>query len=662
MNRITITPNLLKNGLLSFVMAFIAFIGIGQATNETFSSTGSHTWIVPNGVSSVTFSVWGAGGGGGGTLSQVSPLSNPRAGGGGGGAYSQVQYTVVPGDVFTFNVGAGGSGGVGAADGLAGQLSSVEYLGTIVASAEGGQGGAHRTSAGVNGTATGLGGASGVGMLYSGGNGGLANSDTNGAGGGGAAGSTENGYAGSATAGGSGGQLGGGNGASPTNAGDMNGNNGSAPGGGGGGSSRTVLAGTSTGGNGGNGRIIVSFCKIPDMPVINHIVTDLCEGVVDNFSVVMDTTADSYEWILPNGWNGASTTNEIGIMAGSASGNIIVKAINQCGASDSLVVAINTTALPAQPSIISGNATICENDIITYSVVHDPLIDTYHWVLPTDWVGVSDSNSILAHSNHNGGTISVHTENVCGTSPIRVMNVTVGTVPATPSAIAGDVVLCEGTSSTYSVASISNASSYNWTIPADWSGNGTTNSMGATAGATSGIISVTASNECGTSNAQTLEVTVNAISNGVTVDGLTITATQNGAIYQWLDCVTGAPIASATQQSFTATVNGEYSVLIITPENCTVVSDCIAISTVSVDSEVMDMLSIYPNPANEYVTVANAAAGSAIRLMDMTGKVLSTKIASTVTNIDLTDVKAGVYFISVEGKKGSKTQKIVVRK
>lgn len=662
MNKITIMISLLKNQILSFVMVFLAFVSIGQESLETFSTTGSHVWVVPNGVTSVTFGVWGAGGGGGGTLSQVSPLSNPRAGGGGGGAFSQVVVPVTPGDEFTFHVGAGGIGGSGENDGTAGEFSTIEFGGTIIASAAGGEGGAFRSSTGTVGTATGLGGATGVGFMYAGGNGGAASTANNGAGGGGAAGSTENGHNGSATSGGLGGQLGGGNGASQTSATDENGHNGATPGGGGGGSIRALIAGSSTGGNGGDGTIVISYCKIPDMPVSHHILTELCEGVVDNFSVVLDTTATNYEWTLPTGWNGTSITDEIGIMAGSASGDIVVTASNVCGVSEPLIVAVNTTALPGQPSAISGATAICENDIITYAVAHDPLIETYHWVLPTDWTGVSDSNSIIAHATTEGGTITVQGENSCGISPVRVINITVGAAPATPSAITGVNVICEGTTATYNVSSNANVTSYTWTLPTDWTGSSTTNSISTTASGHSGAITVIANNACGSSDAQTLEVTVNAISNEVTVDELTITANQEGAIYQWLDCVSGEPIANATQQSFTATANGEYSVLIISPENCTTVSECISIATVGVDAESMDMLAIYPNPANEFVTVANAAAGSTIRLMDMTGKVLNTKTASTVTNIDLTDVKAGVYFISVEGKKGSKTQKIVVRK
>ena len=64
----------------------------------------------------------------------------------------------------------------------------------------------------------------------------------------------------------------------------------------------------------------------------------------------------------------------------------------------------------------------------------------------------------------------------------------------------------------------------------------------------------------------------------------------------------------------------------------------------------------------EKVTISNIPAESTVRLLDMTGKVLFSTAANSTLSMDLTDIKAGVYLLSIEGKKGSKTQKLVVRK
>ncbi len=76
--------------------------------------------------------------------------------------------------------------------------------------------------------------------------------------------------------------------------------------------------------------------------------------------------------------------------------------------------------------------------------------------------------------------------------------------------ISGATALCSGTSATvYSVSPVVGALSYAWTKPGGWTGTSTTNTISATPGS-SGVFSVTASNSCGPSLAQTLSVTVNA--------------------------------------------------------------------------------------------------------------------------------------------------------
>lgn len=79
-----------------------------------------------------------------------------------------------------------------------------------------------------------------------------------------------------------------------------------------------------------------------------------------------------------------------------------------------------------------------------------------------------------------------------------------------PGAITGNATVCEGTANTYSIPAVSGATSYTWTLPSGgWSFTGSSNSINTTAGSTSGTISVTANNGCGSSPAQTLAVTVN---------------------------------------------------------------------------------------------------------------------------------------------------------
>ncbi|NOQ75828.1 MAG: T9SS type A sorting domain-containing protein [Crocinitomix sp.] len=63
----------------------------------------------------------------------------------------------------------------------------------------------------------------------------------------------------------------------------------------------------------------------------------------------------------------------------------------------------------------------------------------------------------------------------------------------------------------------------------------------------------------------------------VVKDELTLTALEEGAIYQWLDCDDGfAPIDGATDQTFTAETPGNYAVL-ITVDECVEISACVCV-------------------------------------------------------------------------------------
>jgi len=116
-------------------------------TSQMFLSTG--TFTAPTGVTKVMVTVCGGGGGGGGTT------NNNRSGGGGAGAHvERVGVDVVAGNNYTVTVGAGGAGGVGAADGVDGGVSSFAGASYTI-SVNGGGKGLYMSSGGAGGAATG---------------------------------------------------------------------------------------------------------------------------------------------------------------------------------------------------------------------------------------------------------------------------------------------------------------------------------------------------------------------------------------------------------------------------------------------------------------------------------------------------------------------------
>ncbi len=167
-----------------------------------------------------------------------------------------------------------------------------------------------------------------------------------------------------------------------------------------------------------------------------------------------------------------------------------------------------------QPGTIQGPSTFCPGDTATYAV---PMVpgSTYAWTLPAGWVGTSTTNSILVRPNGSPGTISVIATSPCGTSIAQSRAIVNGYAPSAAPAVLGNAYICAGSSQTYSVAPVSGATSYIWTLPAGWKGSltpttDTTNVPTITIPNVnnSGTISVRTRNGCGTSNATSLAVNV----------------------------------------------------------------------------------------------------------------------------------------------------------
>jgi gliding motility-associated-like protein len=113
------------------------------------------------------------------------------------------------------------------------------------------------------------------------------------------------------------------------------------------------------------------------------------------------------------------------------------------------------------------------------------------------------------------GNITVTAANGCGTGVASTLAVKPAfTQPVAPAKIIGNSVPCStGGNQTYQVNLLANASSYTWTVPTGWtivSGQGT-ELITVSPGANPGVISVTASNGCGTGPASSLNVMVTTV-------------------------------------------------------------------------------------------------------------------------------------------------------
>ena len=115
-----------RKTVILFALLLSGLNSVNSQTTNTYSVAGSTTWTVPACVTSITVQAWAGGGGGGGVASYINGCFNTdneacsAGGGGGGGGFVSRVYTVIPGEVYTIVVGAGGAGGVGSGTGATG--------------------------------------------------------------------------------------------------------------------------------------------------------------------------------------------------------------------------------------------------------------------------------------------------------------------------------------------------------------------------------------------------------------------------------------------------------------------------------------------------------------------------------------------------------------
>jgi hypothetical protein len=260
----------------------------------------------------------------------------------------------------------------------------------------------------------------------------------------------------------------------------------------------------------------------------------ICSGNTPSYSITTVAGATSYNWTLPSGWTGSSSTNVINTTASANSGNITVSATNMCGTSALQTLSVTVNTIPATPGSISGSVTICSGNTPSYSVATVAGAASYNWSLPAGWTGSSATNIINATASANSGNVTVSASNMCGTSAVQTLSVTVNTTPATPGSISGVTSKCSGSpASNYSIVAVTGATSYTWSLPIGWTGSSATNIISATPGS-SGIFTVTATNACGTSAQQTLSVTINAlpiigVNSGSICSGSSFTIVPSGA-------------------------------------------------------------------------------------------------------------------------------------
>jgi subtilisin-like proprotein convertase family protein len=315
----------------------------------------------------------------------------------------------------------------------------------------------------------------------------------------------------------------------------------------------------------------------------------------------------------------------------------------------SLNLCVNPCTVPTAPGTITGSTTPCSSSTgNTYSIAAVAGATSYTWTVPagaTVTAGQGTTSATVTFGS-TSGNVSVTATNACGTSTASNLAVTLGTAPATPGTITGSASLCaNSTANTYSIAAVSGATSYTWTVPAGatiTSGQGTT-AIVVNMGSTSGNVTVTATNTCGTSTAATLAVTINtAPSTPGTISGTgTICSGSTGNVYS-IAAVAGATSYVWTVPAGSSITAGQGTTSITVTGGST--SGTIAVvATNSCGSSTASslVLTINAAPSAPVVSVTNNCGNS---VLTATGTNWLWSTGATTSSITVTT--AGTYTVT----------------
>ena len=163
-------------------------------------------------------------------------------------------------------------------------------------------------------------------------------------------------------------------------------------------------------------------------------------------------------------------------------------------------------------------------------------------------------------------------------------------------------------------------------------------------------------------------VPVNVLANG-TILGFGDSYTGSPS-FQWVDCNnSNAPIAGATNATFTPTITGNYA-LTFGYGTCLNTSTCNIVTVTSTglnENTLLNAISLQPNPASTFFTLNNVAEGTSVNVIDVTGKVVASTGSATVTNngdktiiIETNNLSNGIYMIQLKNTGAVAHKKLII--
>jgi len=273
----------------------------------------------------------------------------------------------------------------------------------------------------------------------------------------------------------------------------------------------------------GNGTVSSTTVAITTVPPAAGTITGVASTCANStgitYSIPAITSATGYTWTLPTGASitAGTNTNAITVSFASTGGAIQVTPTNTCGNGTSASKTVTLTTVPAAAGTITGVTSTCASSSgISYSIPAVTKATSYTWSLPSDAsiTAGANTNAITVSFGVTGGTIQVTPVNTCGNGTASSMTVAITTVPPAAGTITGVASTCaNSTGVTYSIPSITTATTYTWGLPVGSSitAGANTNAITVSFATTGGTIQVTPGNTCGNGNSASLPISITTV-------------------------------------------------------------------------------------------------------------------------------------------------------
>jgi PKD repeat protein len=376
----------------------------------------------------------------------------------------------------------------------------------------------------------------------------------------------------------------------------------------------------------------------------------ICAGGNVTLTAAGGTT---YTWGPAAGLSATTGSSVVASPTATTTYTITGTGANGCTNTTTKLVTVNplptVTSSPASPSVCTGgNVTLTAGGASTYT-----------WS-PATGLSATTGSSVVATPT------ATTTYIITGTGANGCTNTTSQTVTVNPNptvtASQPNPTICAGSSVSLSVTG---ATTYTWSP-----GTGLSATTGGTV--TANPATTTSYTVTGTSGGCTsttvITVTVNPSPGTpvITQAGNVLTCNPTFTTYQWY--LNAVLIPGATNQSYTMTASGSYTVVVSNSFGCTATSAPFNGVLTGVPELNLDAFTIFPNPNNgqfDLILGIPNADDYTIEITNMAGQLVFSEVLSNfsgqyVRKMDISGNGKGVYMITVRNTQNQTVKKVIV--